>query len=89
MLSIISDLRMEKGCLKYKIYKDVEIEDLILLEMEWNSKDAIEQHFQSKNFRIILGAMKTLLSMPNIKIRDVSSFQEEGFVRSLESRMKY
>ena len=89
MFSIISDIRLEEGCLRYRIHKDVEIEDLILLEMEWGSKDAIERHLQSKNFRIILGAMKTLLTIPVIKIRDISPFQEDGFVRSLENMMKY
>jgi quinol monooxygenase YgiN len=50
----------QTGCLSYDLYKDLDEENTYLLVGEWKTAQAMEKHFQTHEYELILGAAKVL-----------------------------
>ena len=60
-LETFSDqFRNDKGCLGYNIYRDCHNPLSYTVVGEWQTFLALQQHFQTHNFKILVGAVKVL-----------------------------
>ncbi len=60
-LRTFSDLFMhDSGCLGYNIYRDYHDPFSYKVVGEWQSFEAMAHHFQTHNFKILMGAVKVL-----------------------------
>ncbi len=60
MRSLSAKIRKEKGCAGYKVYQDSEEENTFTVVGEWKTHQAMENHFQTKNYEVLLGAARVL-----------------------------
>ena len=50
----------QTGCLSYDLYKDLDEENTCLLVGEWKTAQAMEKHFQTREYELLLGAAMVL-----------------------------
>ena len=60
MHSLVSGFRKEKGCLDYSVYKDFDREHAFCIIAEWETHEAMQQHFLTQKFEVLIGAAKVL-----------------------------
>ena len=72
MRSFSRRIRKEKGCLGYNVYRDHENEDTFSLVGEWKTRKAMEKHFQTRDFEVLIGAARVLGETLEMKIAEVS-----------------
>jgi quinol monooxygenase YgiN len=64
--------RKEKGCLGYKVYRDHEKENTFSVVGEWKTRQAMEKHFQTNDFEVLIGAARVLGETFAMSIAEVS-----------------
>ena len=60
MRSFARIIRKEKGCLMYSVYRDFEKENIYSLVGEWQTRPAMEKHFKTQDFELLIGAARVL-----------------------------
>ena len=50
----------QKGCLDFSVYRNSEKEDTYNLVGEWKTRRAMEKHFQTHEFELLIGAARVL-----------------------------
>jgi quinol monooxygenase YgiN len=73
--SFARKIRKEKGCLGYSVYRDSEKENTYSLVGEWQTPQAMEKHFQTHEFEVLIGAARVLGETFEMNIAEV---QETG-----------
>ena len=53
-------IRKQKGCLGHSVYRDSEKENKYLVVGDWETRQSMEKHFQTREFELLLGAAKVL-----------------------------
>ena len=77
VLSVLSKIRKEKGCVGCKVYRDSEKRNAYILVGEWNTRRAMERHFRARNFEVLIGAARVLGEAFEMNIAEV--FETGGF----------
>jgi quinol monooxygenase YgiN len=72
MRSFARKIRKQKDCLGYSVYRDSEKENLYCLAGEWKTRQAIEKHYQTHDFKVLIGAAKVLGETFEMNIAEVS-----------------
>ena len=60
MRSFSHRIRNEKGCLAYSVFRDFEKENTYGVVGEWKARKAMEKHFKTQNFEVLIGAARVL-----------------------------
>jgi quinol monooxygenase YgiN len=71
MHSFSRKIRKEKGCLGYSVYRDSEKENTYSVVGEWKTRQAMEKHFKTQDFDILIGAARVLGETFEMNIADV------------------
>ena len=71
MRSLLPGFRKEKGCLEYSLYRDIEKENTYSVVGEWKTRKAMEKHFQTRDFEVLIGAARVLGDAFEINITEV------------------
>ena len=72
MRGMLEPARVERGCLSYRLYEDVEnINAFVLLE-EWKTQQDIESHIRTDNQQRLLTLMDLLSEQPELRFNTVS-----------------
>ena len=58
--SFLPNIRKHKGCVCYSVYRDSEKENTYSLIGEWKTRKALEEHFQTNAFEVLIGSAKVL-----------------------------
>ena len=58
--SLVSGFRKEKGCLDCSVYKDLDEEHAFCIVAEWETDEAMQQHFLTQKFEVLIGAARVL-----------------------------
>ena len=77
MDSFSRKIRKQKGCLGFRLYQDSEKENTYILIGEWKTSKAMEKHFKTHDFEVLIGTARVLGETFEIKIAEVS--QTGGF----------
>ena len=72
MDSLLARIRNAKGCLDFSVFKDSNKENAYLVVGEWKTRQAMEKHFKSKEFEVLIGAAKVLGETFSMHIDEVS-----------------
>ena len=76
MHSFLSKVRKEKGCLGFNVFKDSEKENEYIVVGEWKTRQALEKHFKTHEFELLMGAAKVLGETFEMNIAEVIETKE-------------
>jgi quinol monooxygenase YgiN len=66
--------RAEAGCINYRIYEDTEIDNDFVFVEEWESSEALQQHFAAAHVSEFMAAIPaTLVAPPDVKFHTIES----------------
>ena len=71
MRSFARKIRKEKGCLGYSVYRDFENENTYCVVGRWKTGPAMQKHFKTQNFEVLIGAAKVLGETFEMNIAEV------------------
>ena len=69
---MLEPARVERGCLSYRLYEDVEDRNTFFLVEEWKTQKDLEVHIHTDNQRRLLGLMDFLSEQPELSFNTVS-----------------
>jgi len=72
MRGLLEPVRVERGCLSYRLYEDVEDRNTFVLMEEWNTHKDLESHIRTDNHRRMLALMDLLSEPPELRFNTVS-----------------
>jgi quinol monooxygenase YgiN len=72
MRSFSRRIRKQKGCLGYGVHRDTEKENTYILVGEWKTEKAMEKHFQTQDFEVLIGAARVLGETFEMNLAEVS-----------------
>ena len=70
--SLWLDYLREDGCLSYRTYQELEKDNLFMIVGEYDTSEAMEKHFQSDSFEVLLGAARVLGKVVSMSTNNVS-----------------
>jgi len=71
MRSFSRKIRQEKGCLGYSVCRDSEKENTYSVIGEWKTRPAMEKHFKTQDFEVMIGAARVLGETFDMNIAEV------------------
>jgi quinol monooxygenase YgiN len=71
MRSFSRKIRNENGCLDCSLYRDSEKENTFSVIGEWKTRPAMEKHFKTQNFEVLIGAARVLGETFEMNIAEV------------------
>ena len=86
--SLMAELRQEKGNLSYQYQQDDYDNNIIQIQAEWQSWEKLESHFQSNFFAVLLGAIRVLCEVPEVKIDDGSKMMGMEVIEKVRKKEK-
>ena len=72
MRGMLEPARVERGCLSYRLYEDVEDRNAFVLVEEWETQQDLESHIRTDNQRRLLALMDLLSEQPELRFNTVS-----------------
>jgi quinol monooxygenase YgiN len=72
MRGMLEPSRVERGCLSYRLYEDVENRNAFVLLEEWATQEDLERHISKDNQRQLLALMDLLSEQPELRFNTVS-----------------
>ena len=72
MSSLLRSIRKEKGCLDLSVYRNSERENTFIVVGEWKTQQAMDKHFKTHDFEVLIGAARVLGETFEMKIAEVS-----------------
>lgn len=73
-LAVAAASRLEPGCISYRLYEDTENENEYVFVEEWESDQALRQHFASTHVAVFLQAIQaTIVAPPDVKFHTIAS----------------
>ncbi len=72
MRSFLCKICKQKGCLDFNVYQDSDKENTYIVVGEWKTRQAMEKHFQTHEFELLIGAARVLGETFAMNIAEVS-----------------
>jgi quinol monooxygenase YgiN len=72
MRGMLEPARVERGCLSYRLYEDVDNRNALVLLEEWETQEDLERHISKNNQRRLLALMDLLSEQPELRYNTVS-----------------
>ena len=66
-----ANIRKQPGCLSFDIYQDADEENIYRLLGVWESAKVLEKYFQTREFELLIGAVKVLCNTFEIETTEV------------------
>jgi quinol monooxygenase YgiN len=76
--TLMSGFREDKGCLDYSIYQNCDEEHAFCIVAEWETNAAMQKHFKTQKFEVLIGAARVLgetFEMSMAKVLESGSFE--------------
>ena len=71
MRSFSKGIRKQKGCLGYSVYRNFEKKNTYSVVGEWKTQQAMEKHFKTRDFEVLIGAARVLGKTFEMKVAEV------------------
>ena len=75
--SLLSKFRKEKRCVDCSVYKDLDDEHAYCIVAEWETHEAMQKHFRTQKFEVLIGAAMVLCERSKMIMAEV--LESEGF----------
>ena len=72
MRSFLPSIRKHEGCLDFRVYQDSDKENTFLVVGDWETRQSMEKHFQTRDFELLIGAARVLGESFEMNISEVS-----------------
>ena len=72
MRGMLEPARVERGCLSYRLYEDIEDRNTFVLVEEWKTQKDLENHIRTDNQRRLLALIDLLSEQPELRFNTVS-----------------
>jgi quinol monooxygenase YgiN len=72
MRGMLEPARVERGCLSYHLYEDIENRNAFVLVEEWKTQKDLESHLRTDNQQRLLALMDLLSEQPELRFNTVS-----------------
>jgi len=72
MRGMLEPTRVERGCLSYCLYEDIENRTTFVLLEKWATQKDLESHIRTDNQRRLLALMDLLSEQPELQFNTVS-----------------
>lgn len=72
MKGMLEPARVERGCMSYRFYQDVEDKNVFVLLEEWATQEDLERHIRTDNQRQLLALVDLLGEQPELRFNTVS-----------------
>ncbi|MBA4374283.1 MAG: antibiotic biosynthesis monooxygenase [Thermodesulfovibrio sp.] len=69
---MLEPVRVERGCLSYHLYEDVEDKNTFILLEEWETQQDLESHLRTDHQRLLLTLMDLLSEKYELRFNTVS-----------------
>lgn len=69
---MLEPVRVERGCLSYRLYEDVENRNAFVLLEKWATQEDLKSHIRTDNQRRLLALMDLLSEQPELRYNTVS-----------------
>ena len=86
MRGMLEPVRVERGCLSYRLYEDIEDRNIFVLVEEWATQKDLEGHIRTDNQRRILALMDLLSEQPQLRFNTVSHTAGMELIEDVRSR---
>jgi quinol monooxygenase YgiN len=73
MQSFSSSIHEQKGCLSFTVYQDSGKQDTFSIVGEWKTRKAMEDHFRTNGFQVLVGAARVLGEAFSMMLAKVSN----------------
>ena len=67
--------RLPESCLERRVYEESHLPTNLLLVEQWSDKAAMNSYLSSDHFRALIGAVKVLGKLVNVRIFEAQSIQ--------------
>jgi quinol monooxygenase YgiN len=74
--SLLPGFLKEKGCLDYSVYQDFDDERVFCIVAEWETHEAMQKHFLTHEFKVLIGAAKVLGETLEMIMAEVSESRD-------------
>ena len=81
--SVMLPARLERGCTRAQILRDVDAAESIDYFEEWQSPEDMQERIRSASFSRLLSLMEAAPSAPSIEFRDVSGVHGLEYVAAV------
>jgi quinol monooxygenase YgiN len=81
---LLEPVRVQPGCLGFRSYRDVEDENVIVLEGRWQTGRKLKGHVRSEDFRTILSLLEESGEEPIVEFHHVT--RTDGMEKIVELR---
>lgn len=61
------------GCLSYYFYRDIEDNNVLMLQGNWKTEEDLERHVRSEDYRNLLLVLEMSLKQPKVRFDTISS----------------
>jgi quinol monooxygenase YgiN len=69
--------RQEAGCISYRVYEDTEQPNEFVFVEEWDSEEALQQHFGTEHIGQFMRAIPaTVVAPPDVKFHTIASTKD-------------
>jgi len=92
MRSFSGRILKQEGCLGYSVYRDYEKENNYIVFGEWKTRRAMEKHFQSHDFEVLIGAARVLgetFTMNICKVSKTGGFEADSDASGRSTPVNY
>ena len=72
MRGMFEPTRVERGCLSYRLYEDVEDSNAFVLLEEWETQQDLESHIRTENQQRLFALLDLLSEQPEVRYNTVS-----------------
>jgi quinol monooxygenase YgiN len=69
---LLEPMRVQPGCLGFRCSRDIEDENVTILEERWKTQKDMERHVGSDGFRTILSLMEECGEKPVVEFHEVT-----------------
>ena len=73
ILRLLGPTRAARGCLSCNAYVDIEDQDTVVYQEEWETQDDLDVHLRSDNVKVLLSAMDLAPAAPEVSFDTISA----------------
>ena len=85
---MLEPTRVERGCISYCLYEDIENKNTFTLLEEWKTRDDLEKHVRTDNYRRLLALMDFLSEPYELRFSTVSQTAEMDLMLELAHKKR-
>jgi len=85
--AMIGPTNAQPGCLHCELFGSTQNDDQLLLLEKWDSRECLEQHIQSDEFRKVMAAMDSACEQPEIGFYEINSLGGMDLVEKIFGRI--